>query len=174
MLRGLEDGPIIAGAYVDHDSGGICPMLAAHRNGGRTDLSSFARAWDCYTGARRPRLATEREVRALRSYLEYSLATEEDLADGSLRKTASRLRAERSRSRREEVVAETVRASRDRTPAQIGDRDRSAELARREGASWIRPTRRYDVFRERVAAAGEQLAEQRAAELARERRLEPV
>ena len=33
-------------------------MLAAHRNGGRTDLASFARAWDRYTGpapARAPR-----------------------------------------------------------------------------------------------------------------------
>ena len=27
-------------------------MLAAHRNGGRTSLASFARAWDRYTGAR--------------------------------------------------------------------------------------------------------------------------
>ncbi len=26
-------------------------MLAAHRNGGRTSLASFARAWDRYTGA---------------------------------------------------------------------------------------------------------------------------
>ena len=38
-------------------------MLAAHRNGGRTSLASFARAWDRYTGApRRPRPATEREL----------------------------------------------------------------------------------------------------------------
>ena len=40
---------IIVGAYVDSESGGICPMLAAHRNGGRTDVAAFARAWDEYT-----------------------------------------------------------------------------------------------------------------------------
>jgi hypothetical protein len=36
--------------------------------------------------------------------------------------------------------------------------------------SWLRPTRRYDVYADRLAAAEEQLAEQRAREiLARER-----
>ncbi len=39
---------IIAGAYVDRE-GGVCPMLAAHRAGGRTDLLSFARSWDRFT-----------------------------------------------------------------------------------------------------------------------------
>ncbi len=33
---------IIVGAYVDRD-GGVCPMLAAHRQGGRTDFLTFAR-----------------------------------------------------------------------------------------------------------------------------------
>ena len=70
MLRGIAANRIIVGAYVDPSSGGICPMLAAHRNGGRTDLASFARAWDEYTGARRPRRATRREVAQLRSLLE--------------------------------------------------------------------------------------------------------
>ena len=46
MLRGIDANPIIVGAYVDRASGGICPMLAAHRNGGRTSLASFARAWE--------------------------------------------------------------------------------------------------------------------------------
>jgi hypothetical protein len=43
MLRGIEDNDIVVGAYSDRESGGICPMLAAHRNGGRTSLASFAR-----------------------------------------------------------------------------------------------------------------------------------
>jgi hypothetical protein len=55
--------------------GGVCPMLAAHRNGGRTNFGIFARAWDAYTGAkqRKPRRASRREVRALEGYLEMSL-----------------------------------------------------------------------------------------------------
>src|ERR1700684_3713335 len=36
MLAGVRDGqPIIVGSYVDAE-GGVCPMLAAHRRGGRT------------------------------------------------------------------------------------------------------------------------------------------
>src|SRR4051812_36455320 len=72
MLEGIGANEIIVGAYTDRD-GRICPMLAAHRHGGRTSLAFFAKAWDRYTGARRPRPATEREVRTLQSMLEASL-----------------------------------------------------------------------------------------------------
>ena len=50
MLDAIEHNRIIVGAYTDRD-GGVCPMLAAHRNGGRTSYASFARAWDRYTKA---------------------------------------------------------------------------------------------------------------------------
>jgi hypothetical protein len=77
MLEGIEVNRIIVGAYTDRQ-GGICPMLAAHRNGGRTSLVSFARAWDRYTGARgKPRPAREREVNTLRAMLEASIGLEE-------------------------------------------------------------------------------------------------
>ena len=78
MLAGVESNRIIVGAYTDK-KGGICPMLAAHRNGGRTSLASFARAWDRYTGVRgrRARAATERELNTLRTMLEASVALDE-------------------------------------------------------------------------------------------------
>jgi hypothetical protein len=67
MLEGLREERIIVGAYAHR--GGICPMLAAHRRGGRTSLISFARAWDsfAYAGARatQPRPATGRELLVL-------------------------------------------------------------------------------------------------------------
>jgi hypothetical protein len=74
MLRGIRANRVIVGAYVDK-RGGVCPMLAAHRNGGRTNFGTFARAWDAFTGAnqRKPRRASRREVRALEGYLEMSL-----------------------------------------------------------------------------------------------------
>jgi hypothetical protein len=74
MLRGIRTNRVIVGAYVDK-RGGVCPMLAAHRNGGRTNFGTFARAWDAYTGAhrRKPRRASRRDVRALEGYLEMSL-----------------------------------------------------------------------------------------------------
>jgi len=65
MLEAINANRIIVGAYTD-GHGGVCPMLAAHRNGGRTALGSFARAWDRYAGARRPRPATARELNTLR------------------------------------------------------------------------------------------------------------
>jgi hypothetical protein len=77
MLRGIRSNRVIVGAYVDK-RGGVCPMLAAHRNGGRTNFGTFARAWDAFTGAnqRKPRRATRREVRTLEGYLEMALLRE--------------------------------------------------------------------------------------------------
>ncbi|MEA2483228.1 MAG: hypothetical protein QOC55_1175 [Thermoleophilaceae bacterium] len=77
MLVGLENETIVTGAYT-HD-GGICPMLAAHRRGGRTDRESFAQCWDRYTGADKGRAATEREIRTLRTMLEASMLEPYDL-----------------------------------------------------------------------------------------------
>src|SRR5919199_3750700 len=84
MLAGIEANRIIVGAYTDR-KGGVCPMLAAHRNGGRTSLASFAHAWDRYTGVRgrRARPATDRELNTLKATLEASVSLEElpSLAD---------------------------------------------------------------------------------------------
>ncbi len=75
MLHGIQSNErILVGAYVD-EHGGVCPMLAAHRCGGRTDFLSFAKSWDRFAreGARR-REATPREVRILIAQLQDSLA----------------------------------------------------------------------------------------------------
>jgi hypothetical protein len=71
MLVALDTDTIVTGAYT-HD-GGVCPMLGAHRRGGRTDRESFAKCWDRYTGAGKGRRASEREIRTLRCMLEASL-----------------------------------------------------------------------------------------------------
>jgi hypothetical protein len=159
MLRGIRDNDIVVGAYTDRASGGICPMLAAHRNGGRTNLASFARAWDRFTGARRPRLATERETRALTSYLELSLLRDEQ-GEESLASIARRIRAERERGGSALPRTQPERPKRD-----TGERHRAGELRRRRFWSWLLPTRRYDVFADRLAAAEEQVSEHRAAGL---------
>jgi len=83
MLEGVRDAErVIVGAYTDRE-GGVCPMLAAHRCGGRTSLLSFARAWDRFTRAgNRARRATKRELSILIGQLEASLLSAEhgDLA----------------------------------------------------------------------------------------------
>jgi hypothetical protein len=77
MLEGIRANPIVVGAYTD-SRGGICPMLAAHRHGGRTSFVSFARAWDAFARTDTIRRATARELRTLDHLLEASLADEED------------------------------------------------------------------------------------------------
>ena len=111
MLQGVEANRIIVGAYTDR-KGGVCPMLAAHRNGGRTSLASFARAWDRYTNARgRARPATDHELITLRAMLEASIAldelpTFEDAAREAKKRVLNRLRIFRRFDEYERAVAE--------------------------------------------------------------------
>jgi hypothetical protein len=145
MLQGLRENEIIVGAYTTRD-GGVCPMLAAHRRGGRTNLASFARAWDRYTDAPagRPRRASERELRTLSAMLEASLWSDEP-------------RNELEHAVRE---ARAAKARRD-----TGERDRSRELRRRPGWAWLRIFRRYDDFEDAVRRAEEQTRRDREREL---------
>jgi len=99
MLEGIRTNDIIVGAYTDR-SGGVCPMLAAHRAGGRTDFLAFAHAWDRFTRARRPRRATRRELRTLEGFLQAALADEADLggAIAAHQRTARERRAREARA----------------------------------------------------------------------------
>jgi hypothetical protein len=103
MLDALDRNRIIVGAYTG-PGGGVCPMLAAHRNGGRTDYAEFARAWDRYARAgREPRPASDGELTALRTMLEASIADEQVSGPGALAGAiADHRRALRARLRREE------------------------------------------------------------------------
>ena len=153
MVEALDDNRIIAGAYTDGD-GGVCPMLAAHRNGGRTNLASFARAWDAYTGASGMRQASDRELRTLRAMLEASLyyeEREEDLA-GAAATARSIASAREERQERERL--------------DTGERDRTHELRHRRGWAWLRVFRRLDEYEAAVAEA-----ERREREAEREREL---
>jgi hypothetical protein len=154
MLDGIAANEIIVGAYANRD--GVCPMLAAHRAGGRTNLIAFAKAWDRFAfrdvRAARARRASERELLALRVHLEASLLAEdaplEDLA--AARREHLELVARRERHRptptpRERPGPSEARAGR----ARPGDPDRSRELADRPGWAWTRVMRRYDEY-ERV------------------------
>ncbi len=110
MLDGIAANTIIVGAYTDR-RGGVCPMLAAHRHGGRTDLLAFAHAWDRFCEAKRPRQATERELNVLKAHLEASMYDAE-------------------RSGFTAAIADH----------QASARERRAEEARRLGFGWLRRT----------------------------------
>jgi hypothetical protein len=132
MLEGIRSNDIIVGAYTD--ANGICPMLAAHRAGGRTSFISFAKAWDrfAFQGARRrlARRATSRELLVLTSHLEASILED----DGPAPELAAAIAEHR------EIVRQRERTVRP------GDRDRSSELRNRPGWAWMRVVRRYDEY----------------------------
>ncbi|MDX6698334.1 MAG: hypothetical protein QOE65_1731 [Solirubrobacteraceae bacterium] len=137
MLHGVKGNDIIVGAYTTRD-GGVCPMLAAHRCGGRTSLVSFAHTWDRFTMAKRARRATERELRILVAHLESSL-----LAEGlpelqqvivAHRAGMERNAAEHGTFRRRlrggdvyERALAIVEAERDRLAAEAADREAARE-----------------------------------------------
>ncbi len=75
MLIGLRNNTVITGAFAGSKDG-ACPMMAAHREGGRTSCCTFPEAWDRFCGVHgrdivRP--ATEYEVMILCQELEASL-----------------------------------------------------------------------------------------------------
>jgi len=157
MLEGVRANDIIVGAYTDR-RGGVCPMLAAHRCGGRTDFLTFARTWDRFAKSKRSRRATRRELLVLTSHLEGSILAEEG-ADDLARAVAEH----------RELMANRPRGQRVRP----GDPDRSGELATRAGWAWLRPFRRLDEY-ERALAGVEAQREELEAAAASERELERV
>jgi len=129
MLEGIRSNAIIVGAYTGPD--GICPMLAAHRAGARTDFISFAKTWDRFalsgSRERRARRASQRELLVLTTQLEASLLDDEAPVSDLAAAIAEH---------------EALVASRDRP----GDPDRTPELRRRPGWAWMRVMRRYDEY----------------------------
>jgi hypothetical protein len=150
MLDGVRADEIIVGAYADR-RGGVCPMLAAHRRGGRTSFLGFARAWDRFARADgRSRRASERELGVLVAHLEASILAEELPAGGLAAAIADHRRLlDRPRGRP--------------GSARPGDPDRARELAGRPGWSWLRPFRSYDDYARALArvdsAGGERAPE---------------
>jgi hypothetical protein len=163
MLEGVRANEIIAGAYVDR-RGGVCPMLAAHRCGGRTDFLSFARAWDRFTGARgRSRRATVREISILTTHLEASLLAEDALGFEQV------IAAHRA-SLAARVVDEPAPPAGERP----GDLYREPELRHRSGWSWLRPFRRLDDYERALRRVEREHDRLEVADADAERELEPV
>jgi hypothetical protein len=158
MLEGIRANEIIVGAYTS--DGGICPMLAAHRAGGRTSFISFAKAWDRFalreSRSSAARRATERELRILTSQLEASLLSDQVGApDLSTAVSEHRELMARRRSRPEAPSGSNTAAV-SPTPSvpvtvRPGDPDPSPQLRSRPGWAWTRLVRRYDDYERMLA-----------------------
>jgi hypothetical protein len=137
MLDGIHQNDIIVGAYTG--DGGICPMLAAFRAGGRASCISFAKAWDAFAfrGARTrlARRATRRELLVLTSHLETSLLDD----DGATSDLGVAI------AQHEALVQARPAGHRP------GDKNRSLELQTRPGWAWLRVMRCYDEYERALA-----------------------
>jgi hypothetical protein len=160
MLEGIRHNDIIIGGYTSTD-GGVCPMLAAHRGGGRTNAEAFAKTWDRFGGikGRRARRATERELLILTTNLEMSLVADTaqapDLA-AALAEHRQLLAQDdhaqhRDRERERAAHRERARARRAIEGMRPGDAERSRELRREPGWAWMRVFRRYDDYERTLA-----------------------
>jgi hypothetical protein len=140
MLEGLGvNERIVVGAYVD-EHGGVCPMLAAHRSGGRTDLLSFAKAWDRFASARgAARVATKREVRTLIAQLEASL----EQSDG--------LEFDRAIREHRHLRAQSLRRPRLSLPERVDPEGEIRARRLRPGRKAVRPTAESRPSRARLA-----------------------
>lgn len=155
MLEGIHNNPIIVGAYTGPD--GICPMLAAHRAGGRTNFITFARAWDrfAFRGARvrRARRASERELLILRTQLEASLLEDEcPNADLGAAMAEHQMLAAGRRDALQTDTAAPVRHASGPIASRPGDPDRSRELRGRRGWRWMRVVRSLEDYERTLAA----------------------
>lgn len=104
MLIGLGNNTVITGAFAGGD--GACPMLAAHREGGRTSVCSFPQAWDRFCGVAGRQIvrpATQYEVQILRREIEASLET--DTADTFFADAIAEHKAAVEARKREEFLA---------------------------------------------------------------------
>ncbi len=120
MLVGLKNNTVIAGAFAGAKDG-ACPMMAAHREGGRTSCCTFPEAWDKFCGVHgrnivRP--ATEYEVMILCREIEASLQPLPTvLSDAITEFQASR--AGRAARERAEAVAEVAAEQEVRVAAEL-------------------------------------------------------
>lgn len=126
MLVGLDNNTVITGAF---GAGvGACPMLAAHREGGRTSVCSFPQAWDTFCGVAgrnivRP--ATEYEVQILRREIEASL---EPPAPSLFAEVIAEHQAAREVRARDEARAHEEALVEQETPAQTETRRRRLRI----------------------------------------------
>lgn len=151
MLAGVREDTIIVGAYTD-ETGGVCPMLSAHRRGGRTTFIQFARTWDRFTKAPRKgsRPAEPRELQILMRHLEASIEAEGELISGS--EMGQAIAEHRDLVERREAAAAAAAAAK-----RARRRERTAVAASPNRVpSWMRPMGSIEEYEAALEEVGRQ------------------
>ncbi len=121
MLVGLGNNTVITGAFAASKDG-ACPMMAAHRAGGRTSCCTFPEAWDKFTGVygrHIVREATPYEVQILCEEIHASLTPLPNLLSEAIAEHQAILEARRNEATVEQAqtVAPQERAVEQAAPA---------------------------------------------------------
>ncbi len=106
MLHGLGNNTVITGAFAASGQG-ACPMLVAHREGGRTSCCTFPEAWDKFTGVYGRsiiREATPYEVQILCEEIEASLEPMPNVLSDAI---AEHMAIVQARHREAEIAAQS-------------------------------------------------------------------
>jgi hypothetical protein len=107
MLVGLGNNTVITGAFAASKDG-ACPMMAAHREGGRTSCCTFPEAWDKFTGVYGRHIireATPYEVQILCEEIQASLVPVPNVLSDAIAEHQAIVEA-----RRQEATLEQSRA----------------------------------------------------------------
>jgi len=116
MLVGLGNNTVITGAFAASDQG-ACPILAAHREGGRTSCCTFPEAWDKFTGVYGRHIireATQYEVQILCEEIEASLVPLPTVLSDAIAEHRAIVEARRQAA---EVAAQQPVVEQEETPA---------------------------------------------------------
>lgn len=135
MLIGLQSNTVITGAFTG--GGGVCPMMAAHRAGGRTSCVSFPEAWDSFTGVAGRQIirpATDYEVAILRREIEASLEPTTSMFAEAIAEHQATVEARRRRARFEQPAVDLGRAIDEHRETARERRSREAESV---GLDWL-------------------------------------
>jgi hypothetical protein len=152
MLHGLGNNTVITGAFAASNQG-ACPMLVAHREGGRTSCCTFPEAWDKFTGVygrQIVREATQYEVQILCEEIEASLQPMPNVLSDAIAEHQAIIEARRQEAEVEAqqpaVEAEEVKAPRRKRRLRItgGHLDLSEAIDEHKSAARSRRSREAD------------------------------
>jgi len=152
MLHGLGNNTVITGAFAASNQG-ACPMMVAHREGGRTSCCTFPEAWDKFTGVygrHIVREATQYEVQILCEEIEASLEPMPNVLSDAIAEHQAIVAARRQEAEIEAqqpaVEAEEVKAPRRKRRLRItgGHLDLSEAIDEHKSAARSRRSREAD------------------------------
>lgn len=152
MLHGLGSNTVITGAFAASKNG-ACPMMVAHREGGRTSCCTFPEAWDKFTGVHGRHIireATPYEIQILCEEIQASLVPLPNLLSEAIAEHQAIVEARQHQAvaEQQEAVAAQERADEPRRKRRLritgGHLDLSEAIDEHKSSARTRKSREAD------------------------------